>query len=159
MFTSRNQGVRPNKLPHLQCWSWGLKTCVDSDSWLSQSRLAKYFPTLIHLLSFKFQQFLNYKKGVTEMRPLAQAVSGKPPVAVSMAVGQFFNPEEGAVEVSSQSMLLSTYWAKVIILKRGHTLPLHLQCFETKLVKSLVNWFFSFGLLFCRKYFWRRTIL
>jgi hypothetical protein len=55
-----------------------------------------------------------------------EAVSGKPPVAVSMAVGQFFNPGDGAVEVSSQSMLLSTYWAKVIILKRGHTFPLHL---------------------------------
>lgn len=68
-------------------------------------------------------------KSVTEMRlSLAQAVSGKPPVAVSMAVGQFFNPEEGTIEVSSQSMLLSTYWAKVIILKSGHTLPLHLQC-------------------------------
>jgi hypothetical protein len=80
-----------------------------------------------YLVSFKFQQFLNDKKHVTEMRPsLAQAVSGKPPVAVSMAVGQFFNPGDGAVEVSSQSMLLSTYWAKVIILKRGHTFPLHL---------------------------------
>lgn len=60
-----------------------------------------------------------------------QAVSGKPPVAVSMAVGQFFNPEQGFMEVSSQSMLLSTYRAKVIILKTGHGLPLHLQCFET----------------------------
>lgn len=55
---------------------------------------------------------------------LAQAVSGKPPAAVSMAVGQFFNPEEGAMEVSSPSMLLSAYWTKVIILKSGHTLHL-----------------------------------
>lgn len=52
-----------------------------------------------------------------------QAVSGRPPVAVSMAVGQFFNPKEGVMEVSSQSMLLSAYWAKVVILKSGYTLP------------------------------------
>ena len=69
------------------------------------------------------------------MRPsLSQAVSGKPPAAVSMAVGQFFNPEEGAMEVSSSSMLLSAYWTKVIILKSGTTLPLNLQCFEFRLL-------------------------
>ncbi|BAA95706.2 unnamed protein product [Arabidopsis thaliana] len=79
------------------------------------------------------QQFLNDKKHVTEMRPsLAQAVSGKPPVAVSMAVGQFFNPGDGAVEVSSQSMLLSTYWAKEIFLKEDHPLAYNLS-FSTSL--------------------------
>lgn len=72
---------------------------------------------------------------------IPQAVSGRPPVAVSMAVGQFFNPKEGVMEVSSQSMLLSAYWAKVVILKSGYTLPLHLQCFGITLVKQLVNWF------------------
>ncbi|XP_010425480.1 PREDICTED: uncharacterized protein LOC104710555 isoform X2 [Camelina sativa] len=61
-----------------------------------------------------------------------EAISGKPPVAVSMAVGQFFNPEEGAVEVSSQSMLLSTYWAKEIFLKEDHPLAYNLS-FATSL--------------------------
>ncbi|VVB04204.1 unnamed protein product [Arabis nemorensis] len=56
-----------------------------------------------------------------------EAVSGKPPVAVSMAVGQFFNPEEGTMEVSSQSMLLSTYWAKEIFLKEDHPLAYNLS--------------------------------
>jgi hypothetical protein len=61
-----------------------------------------------------------------------EAVSGKPPVAVSMAVGQFFNPGDGAVEVSSQSMLLSTYWAKEIFLKEDHPLAYNLS-FSTSL--------------------------
>ncbi|EFH51632.1 hypothetical protein ARALYDRAFT_322858 [Arabidopsis lyrata subsp. lyrata] len=61
-----------------------------------------------------------------------EAVSGKPPVAVSMAVGQFFNPGNGAVEVSSQSMLLSTYWAKEIFLKEDHPLAYNLS-FATSL--------------------------
>ncbi|KAL1207095.1 hypothetical protein V5N11_004302 [Cardamine amara subsp. amara] len=56
-----------------------------------------------------------------------EAVSGKPPVAVSMAVGQFFNPQEGAMEVSSQAMLLSTYWAKEIFLKEDHPLAYNLS--------------------------------
>uniref|UniRef100_A0A1J3D6Y4 GPI inositol-deacylase n=1 Tax=Noccaea caerulescens TaxID=107243 RepID=A0A1J3D6Y4_NOCCA len=56
-----------------------------------------------------------------------EAVSGKPPVAVSMAVGQFFNPKEGAMEVSSQLMLLSTYWAKEIFLKEDHPLAYNLS--------------------------------
>ncbi|ESQ32740.1 hypothetical protein EUTSA_v10003555mg [Eutrema salsugineum] len=56
-----------------------------------------------------------------------EAVSGKPPVAVSMAVGQFFNPEEGAMEVSSQSMLLSAYWTKDIFLKEYHPLAYNLS--------------------------------
>ncbi|KAG2261398.1 hypothetical protein Bca4012_013856 [Brassica carinata] len=56
-----------------------------------------------------------------------EAVSGRPPVAVSMAVGQFFNPKEGAMEVSSQSMLLSTYWPKEIFLKEDHPLAYNLS--------------------------------
>jgi hypothetical protein len=49
-----------------------------------------------------------------------------------MAVGQFFNPGDGAVEVSSQSMLLSTYWAKEIFLKEDHPLAYNLS-FSTSL--------------------------
>lgn len=56
-----------------------------------------------------------------------EAVSGRPPVAVSMAVGQFFNPKEGVMEVSSQSMLLSAYWAKEIFLKEDHPLAYNLS--------------------------------
>ncbi|KAF8052719.1 hypothetical protein N665_1515s0007 [Sinapis alba] len=56
-----------------------------------------------------------------------EAVSGKPPVAVSMAVGQFFNPEEGALEVSSPSMLLSAYWTKELFLKEDHPLAYNLS--------------------------------
>ncbi|WZZ74148.1 hypothetical protein YC2023_085518 [Brassica napus] len=61
-----------------------------------------------------------------------EAVSGRPPVAVSMAVGQFFNPKEGAMEVSSQSMLLSAYWTKDIFLKEDHPLAYNLS-FATSL--------------------------
>ncbi|KAL0692593.1 hypothetical protein Bca4012_059773 [Brassica carinata] len=56
-----------------------------------------------------------------------EAVSGKPLVAVSMAVGQFFNPEEGAMEVSSPSMLLSAYWTKELFLKEDHPLAYNLS--------------------------------
>ncbi|WZY78897.1 hypothetical protein YC2023_025281 [Brassica napus] len=56
-----------------------------------------------------------------------EAVSGKPPAAVSMAVGQFFNPEEGAMEVSSSSMLLSAYWTKELFLKEDHPLAYNLS--------------------------------
>lgn len=40
---------------------------------------------------------------------MPQTISGKPPPAVSMAVGQFFNPDAGRVEISPWSMLLSNY--------------------------------------------------
>ena len=43
----------------------------------------------------------------------AQTVSGRPPPAASMAVGQFFNPEEGETEFSPSALLLSTYSQKV----------------------------------------------
>ncbi|CAN8266237.1 unnamed protein product [Cochlearia groenlandica] len=56
-----------------------------------------------------------------------EALSGKPPVAVSMAVGQFFNPEEGALDIPSQSMILSAYWAKEIFLKEDHPLAYKLS--------------------------------
>ncbi|MFS7975540.1 hypothetical protein Hanom_Chr10g00881791 [Helianthus anomalus] len=40
-------------------------------------------------------------------------VSGRPPPATSMAVGQFFNPEEGRKEFSPKSLLLSVFTQKV----------------------------------------------
>jgi hypothetical protein len=45
----------------------------------------------------------------------AQTVSGRPPPAASMAVGQFYNPEEGKIELPSLLMLQSIYSHKVII--------------------------------------------
>ncbi|KAI3716595.1 hypothetical protein L1987_67578 [Smallanthus sonchifolius] len=47
-------------------------------------------------------------------------VSGKPPPAASMAVGQFFNPEEGRKEFSPKSLLLSMYSQKDIFIKEDH---------------------------------------
>ncbi|KAF5818742.1 hypothetical protein HanRHA438_Chr02g0081001 [Helianthus annuus] len=40
-------------------------------------------------------------------------VSGRPPPATSMAVGQFFNPEEGRKEFSPKLLLLSVFSQKV----------------------------------------------
>uniref|UniRef100_A0A5B6ZJW4 GPI inositol-deacylase n=1 Tax=Davidia involucrata TaxID=16924 RepID=A0A5B6ZJW4_DAVIN len=54
-------------------------------------------------------------------------VSGRPPPATSMAVGQFFNPEEGERDFSPQMLLLSTYFQKDIILKEDHPLALNLS--------------------------------
>ncbi|KAH9743749.1 Hydrolases acting on ester bond [Citrus sinensis] len=53
-------------------------------------------------------------------------ISGRPPPAVSMAVGQFFNPQEGEREFSSQSMLLSAYSPKDLFLKEDHPLVFNL---------------------------------
>ncbi|KAL6288194.1 hypothetical protein ACE6H2_012584 [Prunus campanulata] len=59
-------------------------------------------------------------------------ISGRPPPAVSMAVGQFFNPEEGKREFSPWSMTLSSYSYKEISLKEDHPLALNLS-FTTSL--------------------------
>ncbi|GAY48375.1 hypothetical protein CUMW_111170 [Citrus unshiu] len=53
-------------------------------------------------------------------------ISGRPPPAVSMAVGQFFNPQEGEREFSPQSMLLSAYSPKDLFLKEDHPLVFNL---------------------------------
>ncbi|KAK1566761.1 hypothetical protein Q3G72_003914 [Acer saccharum] len=54
-------------------------------------------------------------------------MSGRPPPAASMAVGQFFNPEEGEREFSPQLMLLSTYYHKEMFLKEDHPLAFNLS--------------------------------
>ncbi|KAM2858372.1 hypothetical protein COP2_023920 [Malus domestica] len=59
-------------------------------------------------------------------------ISGRPPPAVSMAVGQFFNPEEGEREFSPWSMPLSSYSYKEMSLKENHPLALNLS-FTTSL--------------------------
>ncbi|XP_021890347.1 GPI inositol-deacylase [Carica papaya] len=54
-------------------------------------------------------------------------ISGRPPPATSMAVGQFFNPEEGQKEYSPQWMLLSAYSHKEMFLKEDHPLAFNLS--------------------------------
>ncbi|XP_044466690.1 uncharacterized protein LOC123196684 isoform X2 [Mangifera indica] len=54
-------------------------------------------------------------------------ISGRPPPAASMAVGQFFNPQEGEIEFSPQAMLLSTYSPKEMFLKEDHPLTFNLS--------------------------------
>ncbi|CAK7328232.1 unnamed protein product [Dovyalis caffra] len=54
-------------------------------------------------------------------------ISGRPPPAASMAVGQFFNPDDGKRELSTQFMLLSTRSQKELLLKEDHPLALNLS--------------------------------
>lgn len=54
-------------------------------------------------------------------------ISGRPPPAASMAVGQFFNPEEGKVDISPWLMLQSTYSNKEMFFKEDHALSLNLS--------------------------------
>ncbi|KVH90625.1 GPI inositol-deacylase PGAP1-like protein [Cynara cardunculus var. scolymus] len=53
-------------------------------------------------------------------------VSGRPPPAASMAVGQFFNPEEGRKEFSPLSLLLSMYSQKDIFIKEDHPIAMNI---------------------------------
>ncbi|XP_004514117.1 uncharacterized protein [Cicer arietinum] len=54
-------------------------------------------------------------------------VSGRPPPAASMAVGQFFNPEEGNQDLSPWFMLQSTYSQKELLLEEAHPLAVKLS--------------------------------
>ncbi|XP_020102925.1 uncharacterized protein LOC109720311 isoform X2 [Ananas comosus] len=54
-------------------------------------------------------------------------VSGRPPPAASMAVGQFFNPKEGEREFSFAVLLRSSYVPEEIFLKEDHPLALNLS--------------------------------
>ncbi|CAM0950809.1 unnamed protein product [Alopecurus aequalis] len=55
------------------------------------------------------------------------AISGRPPPAASMAVGQFFNPEEGTSALSVGTILRSSYVSEEIYLKEDHPLALTLS--------------------------------
>ncbi|KAJ4979237.1 hypothetical protein NE237_010017 [Protea cynaroides] len=55
------------------------------------------------------------------------SVSGRPPPAASMGVGQFFNPEEGKQELSAWSLLRSAYFQEEFLLKEDHPLALNLS--------------------------------
>ncbi|PIA26435.1 hypothetical protein AQUCO_09300024v1 [Aquilegia coerulea] len=54
-------------------------------------------------------------------------VSGRPPPAASMAVGQFYNPEDGKRNFSPGSLLSSIYAQQEILLKEDHPLVLNLS--------------------------------
>ncbi|XP_050913239.1 GPI inositol-deacylase isoform X1 [Lathyrus oleraceus] len=54
-------------------------------------------------------------------------VSGRPPPAASMAVGQFFNPEEGNKDLSPWFMFQSTYSQKELLLEESHPLAVKLS--------------------------------
>ncbi|XP_008783007.2 uncharacterized protein LOC103702377 isoform X2 [Phoenix dactylifera] len=54
-------------------------------------------------------------------------VSGRPPPAASMAVGQFFNPEEGKRIFSPGMLLCSSYVQEELYLKEDHPLMLNLS--------------------------------
>ncbi|KAM7467704.1 hypothetical protein LguiB_015266 [Lonicera macranthoides] len=54
------------------------------------------------------------------------AISGRPPPAASMAVGQFFNPDEGKRQLSPHSLLLSMYSQMDMTLKEDHPLALNM---------------------------------
>lgn len=53
--------------------------------------------------------------------------SGRPPPATSMAVGQFFSPNEGKVQFSPLTLLLSVYSPKDMILKEDHPLAFNIS--------------------------------
>ncbi|QHN87289.1 hypothetical protein HN51_041524 [Arachis hypogaea] len=55
------------------------------------------------------------------------SVSGRPPPAVSMAVGQFFNPDEGKKDLSAWFMLQSIYSQKELLLEEAHPLAVKLS--------------------------------
>ncbi|KAM6589454.1 hypothetical protein CsatA_012059 [Cannabis sativa] len=54
-------------------------------------------------------------------------ISGRPTSAASMAVGQFFNPDEGKLDVCPWFMLQSSYSHKEMFVKEDHPLALNLS--------------------------------
>lgn len=55
------------------------------------------------------------------------AVSGRPPPATSMGVGQFFEPEDGETALSSGSLIRSIFSLKEMMLNEDHPLALNLS--------------------------------
>lgn len=54
-------------------------------------------------------------------------MSGRPPPAASMAVGQFFNPDDGQRELSSRLLIRSSYVHEEMAFKEDHPLALNLS--------------------------------
>lgn len=54
-------------------------------------------------------------------------VSGRPPPAASMGVGQFFNPKDGETNFSPRVLLRSSYVPEELFLKEDHPLALNLS--------------------------------
>ncbi|KAL2624469.1 hypothetical protein R1flu_008714 [Riccia fluitans] len=71
---------------------------------------------ILHLNAADLQGF-RYLTISVAPRP---TVSGRPPAAASMAVGQFYNPKEGKMVLSPWWLLTSTYRQQGLVLKESH---------------------------------------
>ncbi|KAF0909852.1 hypothetical protein E2562_000165 [Oryza meyeriana var. granulata] len=81
-------------------------------------------PTAFLLLSPEQMSGFRFMTISVAPRP---TISGRPPPAASMAVGQFFNPEEGTSALSAARIIGSSYIPEEIILKEDHPLALNLS--------------------------------
>lgn len=81
-------------------------------------------PSSVLILTPKEMQGYRFLTISVAPRP---TVSGRPPPAVSMAVGQFFNPKDGVKEFSPNLLLRTTYSEEEMLLKEDHNLALNLS--------------------------------
>ncbi|XP_040383372.1 uncharacterized protein LOC102716063 isoform X2 [Oryza brachyantha] len=81
-------------------------------------------PTAFLLLSPEEMSGFRFMTISVAPRP---TISGRPPPAASMAVGQFFNPEEGTNALSAARIIASSYIPEEIFLKEDHPLALNLS--------------------------------
>uniref|UniRef100_A0A0E0EQ04 GPI inositol-deacylase n=1 Tax=Oryza meridionalis TaxID=40149 RepID=A0A0E0EQ04_9ORYZ len=81
-------------------------------------------PTAFLLLSPEEMSGFRFMTTSVAPRP---TISGRPPPAASMAVGQFFNPEEGTSALSAARIIGSSYIPEEIFLKEDHPLALNLS--------------------------------
>ncbi|RVW93992.1 hypothetical protein CK203_034106 [Vitis vinifera] len=110
---------------------------LQSFIWLSLSASTRFCETFDLFHNFNLVDAHEFDKRISETNSkdllsqsvgsIAQTVSGRPPPAASMAVGQFFNPEEGETEFSPRALLLSTYSQKDIMLKEDHPLAFNMS--------------------------------
>lgn len=81
-------------------------------------------PSAVFWLSPEAMQGFRFVTISVAPRP---TVSGRPPPAASMAVGQFFNLEEGIKEFSPLSLLLSAFSHNEVLFKEDHPIALNLS--------------------------------
>ncbi|KAL5205279.1 hypothetical protein ABZP36_033488 [Zizania latifolia] len=81
-------------------------------------------PTAFLLLSPEEMRGFRFMTISVAPRP---TISGRPPPAASMAVGQFFNPEEGTSTLSAIRIVGSSYVPEEIFLEEDHPLALNLS--------------------------------
>ncbi|KAK1629882.1 hypothetical protein QYE76_004197 [Lolium multiflorum] len=81
-------------------------------------------PSAFLLLSPEDMSGFHFMTISVASRPM---ISGRPPPAASMAVGQFFNPAEGTSALSVAKIVRSSYVSEEIFLKEDHPLALTLS--------------------------------